>query len=140
MGPRAVTKSKGVWQHRLTCAAACFFETLTSLIDESAGLLETSLHLLPGILVKPAGFIQQVELCPLGWPIDVAIAPCCRSGPAAYLFVYRHTCCSTMQLALRPNAACLGSAPAGSRQAVKGRKAVLVAPNAVKDVFMPALR
>lgn len=45
-----------------------------------------------------------------------------------------------MQLALRPNAASLGSAPAASRQAVKGRKTALVVPNAVKDVFMPALR
>jgi hypothetical protein len=140
VGPRAVTMSKGEWQHRLTCAAVCIFDTLTANHKKPAGLSETLWNLLPGNHVKPAGFIQQVELCPLGWPIDVAIAPCCRSGPAAYLFVNRHTCCSTMQLALRPNAACLGSAPAGSRQAVKGRKAVLVAPNAVKDVFMPALR
>lgn len=43
-----------------------------------------------------------------------------------------------MQLASRPNAR-LGSAQA-SRQAVKGRKTALSVPNAVKDVFMPALR
>lgn len=91
---------------------------------------------------KPAGF---------GWETIInreqqLLAHC----PPQLTFVRQQTCCisfvprqnssSTMQLALRPNAASLGSAPAASRQAVKSRKTALVVPNAVKDVFMPALR